>query len=228
MSYILDALKRADTERDRGQIPGLRSQPLPGTAAPARSRRPMRRVALWLSLGLLMAGLLAFGWWFARPHPTDAGAQPQPVAAVPPAPQVPPAAPAAPALAEPPTSPPAPLLAEASPAAAPILVPQAPPVAPAAAPTRPPSPVPEPAPAAVHPANIPASSPPSPPVGPATLAAVKITGSTYSANPAHRMLIVNGRVLQEGQEVSPGLKLEVIGPRSAVFNQQGVRYNVNY
>lgn len=219
MSYILDALKRADTERDRGQIPGLRSQPLPATAAPARSGRRVRRMALWLSLGLLMAGLLALGWWFARPHPGAADAPPQPVAAVPPAPQVPPAAPA----------PPAPLLAEASPAAAPILVPQAPPVAPAPAPapapTLPPAPVPEPAPAAVNPANIPASTPP---VSPATLAAVKITGSTYSANPAHRMLIVNGKVLQEGQEVSPGLKLEVIGPRSAVFNQQGVRYNVNY
>jgi general secretion pathway protein B len=59
-------------------------------------------------------------------------------------------------------------------------------------------------------------------------AGVKVTGSTYSDNPAHRMLIVNGKVVHEGQEVEPGLTLEVITPRSAVFNQNGSRFNVNY
>ncbi len=42
------------------------------------------------------------------------------------------------------------------------------------------------------------------------------------------MLIANGQVVKEGQELSPGLTLEVIGPRSAVFNHRGTRFNVNY
>ena len=42
------------------------------------------------------------------------------------------------------------------------------------------------------------------------------------------MLIANGKVIKEGQELSPGLTLEAIGPRTAVFNQGGTRFNVNY
>lgn len=42
------------------------------------------------------------------------------------------------------------------------------------------------------------------------------------------MLIVNGRVVLEGQEVEPGLTLEVITPHSAVLNRQGARFNINY
>jgi general secretion pathway protein B len=55
-----------------------------------------------------------------------------------------------------------------------------------------------------------------------------ISGATYSDNPAHRLLIVNGKVVQEGQEAAPGVTLEVIGPRSAVFNQGGTRFNINH
>ena len=55
-----------------------------------------------------------------------------------------------------------------------------------------------------------------------------ITGTAYSTNPAHRMLIINGKVVKEGQDVSPGLTLESIGERTAVFNQSGSRFNINY
>jgi general secretion pathway protein B len=57
---------------------------------------------------------------------------------------------------------------------------------------------------------------------------IVITGTSYSTNAAHRMLIVNGKVIKEGQEMSPGLTLESIGQRTAVFNQGGSRFNVNY
>jgi general secretion pathway protein B len=57
---------------------------------------------------------------------------------------------------------------------------------------------------------------------------VNVSGSTYSKNPALRMLIVNGKVLQEGQEISPGFKLETIGQRSAVLNHNGLRYSIGY
>ena len=62
----------------------------------------------------------------------------------------------------------------------------------------------------------------------ARLPAVNVSGSTYSQNPAHRMLIVNGKVVQEGGEISPGLKLETIEQRSAVLNHQGLRYRIGY
>lgn len=35
MSYILDALKRADAERGRGQVPGLNAQPLGASPEPS-------------------------------------------------------------------------------------------------------------------------------------------------------------------------------------------------
>ena len=62
----------------------------------------------------------------------------------------------------------------------------------------------------------------------AALPPIQISGSAYSAHQAHRMLIANGQVVKEGQELAPGLTLEVIGPRSAVFNHRGTRFNVNY
>ena len=46
MSYILDALKRAEAERERGQVPGLNAQPVPVAAA---SGSP-RRLGLWLGV----------------------------------------------------------------------------------------------------------------------------------------------------------------------------------
>ena len=66
-------------------------------------------------------------------------------------------------------------------------------------------------------ASAPASGPP-----------VQISGVTYSENRSHRMLIANGKVVHEGQEIEPGLTVEVISPRSAVLNHRGSRYNINY
>jgi general secretion pathway protein B len=59
-------------------------------------------------------------------------------------------------------------------------------------------------------------------------AGLRVTGVTYSDNPAHRMLIVNGKIVHEGQDIEPGHKLETITPHSAVVNHQGRRYNINY
>ena len=42
------------------------------------------------------------------------------------------------------------------------------------------------------------------------------------------MLIANGKVLKEGQALSPGLTLESIGARSAILNLRGTRFNVDY
>jgi general secretion pathway protein B len=58
------------------------------------------------------------------------------------------------------------------------------------------------------------------------LPALTVTGATYSSNPAHRMAIVNGQVLQEGDQAAPGLKLERIEQSRTVWLFQGYRYAV--
>jgi general secretion pathway protein B len=71
MSYILDALRRADAERSRGVVPGLHAQSLPGDAEPAaRNYAPL----LWAAgaAGVLLAagvGVLLWAPWRATPAP---------------------------------------------------------------------------------------------------------------------------------------------------------------
>ena len=96
-----------------------------------------------------------------------------------------------------------------------------------------PAPVPAPAPAATAASTETQAAPVRSfgelsPEARAQLPPVSVSGSTYSKNPALRMLIINGKVIQEGQEIAPGFKLETIGQRSAVLNHQGLRYSIGY
>ena len=50
----------------------------------------------------------------------------------------------------------------------------------------------------------------------------------HSANPANRMLILNGQVFHEGDQVTPDLVLEQIKLKSAVLVYKGQRYSINY
>jgi len=69
MSYILDALRRADAERERGAVPGLHAQNIPADTEPAaRDYRPL----IWAAGGagaLLVAVVvvLVFGPWRSPP-----------------------------------------------------------------------------------------------------------------------------------------------------------------
>lgn len=56
--------------------------------------------------------------------------------------------------------------------------------------------------------------------------ALKLGGLVYSAAPASRMLIVNGDIQREGSTVAPGLTLEQIKPKAAVFSLRGQRFEV--
>jgi general secretion pathway protein B len=53
-------------------------------------------------------------------------------------------------------------------------------------------------------------------------------GAMHSDNAASRMLVINNNVYREGAEPAPGLVLEEIRLKSAVFRYQGQRFSVNY
>ncbi len=46
----------------------------------------------------------------------------------------------------------------------------------------------------------------------------------YSNKPEERILNINGRMMREGQEVAPGLRLEEINQDGAVFSFRGTRF----
>ena len=78
MSYILDALKRADAERGRGAVPGLHTRQM---ASPALSDSPGAgwRAALAAAAVVALGGVAAGVWFWQTP------ARPLPLAAVEPA-----------------------------------------------------------------------------------------------------------------------------------------------
>ena len=63
-----------------------------------------------------------------------------------------------------------------------------------------------------------------PPAVRAQLPTLEIAGLSYSSNPAHRMVIVNGQVLHEGDQAAPGLLLQGIEPQRTLWSFQGYRY----
>lgn len=224
MSYILDALRRAEAERGRGAVPDLHTLAAPAIGASAAGRPAS--VGLWIGALAVVAALAAGGTWWALQRQMPATARGA-VAVVPPA--VPVAVESAPS---------APVPAAVS-APAPVAAIQAP--APRTA-DKPPAPLPRERHAAppvvpiAGPAQELAAPPPSaspvfaqadlPDSVRAQLPALKVTGATHSNNPAHRMAIVNGQVLQEGEQAAPGLQLERIEPSRTVWSFRGYRYAV--
>ena len=57
---------------------------------------------------------------------------------------------------------------------------------------------------------------------------ISINGASYSEQPAYRMLIVNGQVFHEKDEITGGLVLESIGPKSAVLRFNGYRFSQGF
>ena len=225
MSYILDALRKADAQRERDPARGIHAQPVT-LSLPAENSAPGSRV-WWVGMALVAgAALLAvamgwFGWldWFARPG--------------------------APALAAA-TAPPLASVAKAAPTVTPPSPPSPPSPATEVFPTAPPAPPPSAAPPARESPKVAATVTAYPPVPAASasdrllslaelpadvqreLPKLTITGGVYSPTPAQRLLIVNGQVLNEGAEAAPGVLLEQIRPKTAVLNFRGYRYGVPY
>lgn len=61
MSYILDALRKADSERERGEVPNIHSQPVPLAAAEAAEPQPVHPL-VWAVAGLLVVVLALLAW----------------------------------------------------------------------------------------------------------------------------------------------------------------------
>lgn len=219
MSFILDALKRAEAERERGRVPGLHSQASPAPESRAEPPQAPRAPARWSRLllaALLVMALAALAWALRstlRDTPSSTPASSPPIA---------PASEPTPVAAQVAPTPDAPVTTPLPVRAQPILAPRAPsaPPAPAAS-----APTAAKAPAMgrdVHSfANLSAEQR-------AQLPQLNISGASYSENPAHRLLIINGQIAQEGQEVAPGLVLEQIGVNEAVLNHRGLRFRIGY
>lgn len=220
MSYILDALKRADAERQHGTVPSLHTRQVTTPALQNTSGAQNRR---WLTAGavLILAAAAAVGGWFWRAPSNDAPRQ----------------ADAQIALTSPVASPP-PLPALAAPTLLPAPVPAPVTAAPVA-----PKPKPEPAPKPEAPPRRIAAPKPAPPPPAAASAelpllselpdnirrqipAMAINGVVYSDNPGQRVLLVNQQVLTQGSQAVPDVKLEEIRPHSSVFSFQGTRFRL--
>lgn len=208
MSYILDALRRADAERERGGVPGLHTQAMPDLgdderAVRTRGLRPWHWVVLGLAGGLAVA--LAWSW-------RGGETAPPPPPPLPP----PPVARAEESVSLPPPPPPPVAVAPAT----------EPAVAPAIAPMRATPPPAKPAePVAAEPQRI-ASLSALPPELRAGLPTLSFGGSIYSNTAANRLLIVNGQLMHEGDSLGAGVTLEQIKPKAAVLNIRGQRFEV--
>jgi general secretion pathway protein B len=57
---------------------------------------------------------------------------------------------------------------------------------------------------------------------------IAIGGYIYSEDQRERQLLANRRLLHEGEEAAPGVRLEKMLPNEAVFNYRGYRYRIPY
>lgn len=237
MSYILEALKKAQAERQLGNAPTIHAPP-PMYAAPERAAGGKRRyLAIGLGAGVLLAAAALLWLRQGADQPVRLAQAPAsvPVPAAAPAPAPAPVAPPV-VVAAPPAAPaPAPVVREAAPVAAKPAPAPTPAPTPALAPEKPSAPPAEPARAEPAPAA-------TPPAGEDNLRSlqqlpdglrreippVTFGGYIYSPTPGESLLLVDKTLRREGDEVAPGLVLERLTPKAAVMNYRGTRYRVAY
>lgn len=198
MSYVLEALRRAEAERHRGRVPGLDAQPLPPPEAGLAPVGPKRRNGFLLG-GLVLAGGAGLVAWVVWP---DASSPPPTVAA-----------------AAPPAAPPPVAVVRAAPPLAPSLV--SPPVV-RAPPARPAPTASAPASGRIVPLQD------LPEATRRQLPPLVFGGATDSPERSARMLIINGQIWREGDEPAPGLTLERITLRAAQFRWRDQRFEAAY
>lgn len=218
MSYILDALKRAEVERERERAtaPGLLTHQRLPMDAPSAAGRSLVRV---LGAALLGAALVSGLWFWRATVPT-----------------IPSTVMNLPTTARPSAPPPPAAVVSAEPAPAGTIELA---TSPASATAKPPHNKPEKTPLAksdkrpeaikIEVKNS-ASEAPLLTELPAALRnaipKISITGSVYSDTASHRLLLVNNQVLTQGQQLAPDLTLQQIQVRSSVFDYKGTQFRV--
>jgi general secretion pathway protein B len=242
MSYILDALRRADAERERGGVPSLHSQQygaLPGDEGEAPRRS-------YLLIGAVVALALALASVLLRSYFGSGGSDATPTRAVVPAPPAPvPTAAPLPLPTPPAVSLPSAVPPREAPAAN---VATEPAVVAARGPARDgasagPRPVPmrAAAKAQARPDAAASASPPPAATGERIYAMADLPeairrdlpklafgGATYSSDAASRMVILNGQVFHEGDTVARDLQLQTVKRKSAVLAFRGYRYEMGF
>ena len=210
MSYILDALRKAEAERERGTVPSIHAQPafagVQPASAPARSR-------LWmvlLGVGALIALVAAFAFYMLLGR-SPASEVVAPVAARP-----------APVAVAPIAATPAPIAMTQASTPLSVTAP-APRPRPAATAVKP-APAPAPAPAASKPDERIYAASELPDEIRRQLPTLAVGGSMYSPTPKDRLVIINGQVLHEGDRITPDIVVERIRIKTAVLAFKGYRY----
>ena len=215
MSYILDALKRAESERSRGEVPNIHAPSVLIGSTDGEGHGP--RLLTWVVVASLLIVLVAAAWWWSADTP---------VARVEVAMERPLQQPSSsPQAAAPPAVAPKPPESVASVIPPPLVFKPLPTQETVKLPARP---------AVAQPA-----SPPSteervyaikelPPEIRTALPTVTVGGASYSENPSSRMLIINGQIYHEGDKLTPELTLQQIRLRTAVLSFRGYRYAISY
>lgn len=255
MSYILEALKKAQAERQLGSAPTIHAAPL-HAAEPERAgsgAKPLVMGLALLALGATGAAVYAWKQSATAPAPVVQAAAPATSPAT--APAAAPVAVAAPApplapVAPPPVPLPAPVAeAPPPPKAEPVKAPEPRPVkkeetvkkeepARKEESVKKEAPVkkPEPVKTETVKADVPVAAPEEnlrtlrelPDALQHEIPAIAVGGYIYSKNPADRLLLIDKVLRREGEEVAPGLVLEKLLPKSAVMSYKGQRYRHPY
>jgi general secretion pathway protein B len=227
MSFILDALRKSEHERQRSAVPGVAQVPF------AVQRRETPRWALMVIgvLGAAVLGLVGVAWWQTTrdPEPASSARTTQPLD-LPPAEATQPPVQAAPRVTRVEPAEPQPRTAERSPPAFADSAAPAPANATAGGSTTAPrssaafGTASAPAPADAKDAPLPSA---------AALAAqgiavpqLRLTLHGYNDNPADRFVFINGARYREGDTLREGPRVVSIERSGVVLSQQGRRFRL--
>lgn len=230
MSYVLEALKKAQAQREQGTVPSIHSVQVPLVAVHDKARTNLKPV-LWAIAVLLLALVALLVWRMDMSLPAKLDTVPVVVQAAPAlaAPvhvpvQVPIQVPAA--AAQPtPASAMAPV-AESLPSGD-VQVPVSAKDERAAATKKERAPRKEAAKKSAETSRV-YLVPELPEAIRRELPTLAISGGSYSSNPAQRLIIVNNQVFTEGSEPVPGVRVQRIEPAAAVLSFQGYLYRLGY
>ncbi|MEQ8798870.1 MAG: general secretion pathway protein GspB [Salinisphaeraceae bacterium] len=205
MSYLLDALRKAERERRLGEVPDLGTETADGTA----SRGNGLPVWVFWLIGIVVAvnlGGMAAMWWMWSADPSASSLAADEMAAMPASP------------------------ADFAVTADPVERVTPPPAEPVVRATPEPAPVPEPAEPATRSLGSADDIVPTRRALPAAqqqrLPDLDMNGLLYSSIPGRSFVLINGRRYHQGERTAAGPAVESIDEGGAILNHQGLRFRL--